>query len=164
MKTILWILALTLLGVCLTAQSDTRQESDPFTKLQKIAVSQLEAKALASPVAVVEVANIPVQAAVVVQSKPVASGGNKDSWLAASGIPQSDWQYVDYIISHESGWNPNAQNPSGAGGLPQALPYSKTGCGWGDAVCQLRWADSYAKASYGSWAGAYSAWQSKNWW
>lgn len=91
--------------------------------------------------------------------------GDKNSWLAASGIVHSDWNYVDYIISRESGWNPNSTNPySGAHGLPQAEPYSKTGCGWTDAVCQLQWANGYATSKYGSWAGAYNFWRQHNYW
>ena len=91
--------------------------------------------------------------------------GTKTDWLLASGIPKSDWQYVDQIIQRESGWNPLAENPSsGAGGLPQALPYSKTGCAWGDAVCQLKWADGYAKGRYGSWSAAHSFWEANHWW
>ena len=105
--------------------------------------------------------------------KPAAFGGpasgliigNKSDWLAGSGIAQSDWGYVDYIIERESKWDPNATNRySGAHGLPQALPYSKTGCGWVDAVCQLRWANGYAVGRYGSWAGAYNYWLSHNYW
>ena len=93
-----------------------------------------------------------------------AAGGKLD-WFRLSGISQADFQYVDYIISHESGWNPYARNASsGAGGLPQALPYSKTGCAWGDAVCQLKWANSYAVSRYGSWARAYKFWVSNRYW
>jgi hypothetical protein len=91
--------------------------------------------------------------------------GTKSDWLAGSGIDQSDWGYVDYIIERESKWDPNATNRfSGAHGLPQALPYSKTGCGWVDAVCQLRWANGYAVGRYGSWAGAYNYWLSHKYW
>lgn len=103
------------------------------------------------------------------QATAVASSivvtGSRTDWLIAAGIPSSDWGYVDYIISHESGWNPNATNvSSGAHGLPQALPYSKTGCGWTDAVCQLQWADRYANGRYGSWAQAYNYWLSHRYW
>ncbi len=81
------------------------------------------------------------------------------------GISDSDYVYVDYIFTHESGWNPDAKNPhSSAEGLPQALPYSKTGCDHGDAKCQIAWSDTYAKASYGSWQGAYNHWRSHGWW
>ena len=107
-----------------------------------------------------EVAQSAPQAA----TEPIYSGSHED-WMAQAGIAQSDWGYVDYIISHESGWNPNATNASsGAHGLPQALPYSKTGCGWSDPVCQLRWANTYAVGRYGSWYGAYAFWLSSHWW
>lgn len=82
-----------------------------------------------------------------------------------SGISPLDFFYVDFIISHESGWNPNAKEPtSKAEGLPQALPYSKTGCTHGDALCQLKWANSYAIGRYGSWEHAYQFWVSHRWW
>lgn len=92
-------------------------------------------------------------------------GGSKNEWLTAAGIPESDWSYVDYIVSHESGWNPNAVNASsGAGGLVQALPCGKVAGGCFDPVSNLKWADGYAKARYGSWAGAYAFWSSNHWW
>lgn len=98
-----------------------------------------------------------------VVAPPVLQG--KDAWLAASNISASNYGYVDYIVSHESGWNPDATEPnSGAHGLPQALPYTKTGCGWSDAVCQLNWANAYALARYGSWASAYSYWVANHNW
>jgi len=98
-------------------------------------------------------------------SPTYTGGGSKNDWLAASGIPQSDWGYVDYIVSHESGWNPNAVNASsGAGGLVQALPCGKVAGGCFDPVSNLKWADSYAKGRYGSWAGAYQFWSSNHWW
>jgi hypothetical protein len=93
---------------------------------------------------------------------PVSSGSHED-WMAAAGIDPSDYGYVDYIISRESGWNPNAYNPSGAEGLPQALPYSKTGCAHGDPICQLVWANSYAQAK-GGWYASYQFWINHHWW
>lgn len=108
---------------------------------------------------------IPPQAVAVSTPSPAPIGGTKESWMAAAGINPADYGHVDYIISRESGWNPNAVNKSsGAGGLPQALPYSKTGCAVGDPICQLRWANSYAVNRYGSWAGAHQFWISRHWW
>lgn len=94
-----------------------------------------------------------------------APSGSHADWMRLAGIPGGDWQYVEYIIAKESGWNPNAINrASGAEGLPQALPYSKTGCAHGDPVCQLKWADSYAKARYGGWDNAKAFWTKNQWW
>lgn len=92
-------------------------------------------------------------------------GGSPEVWMAAAGIAPSDWGYVDFIASRESGWNPNATNPSsGACGLIQANPCSKVpGSGY-DPVDNLRWANGYATGRYGSWAAAYDFWVSNNWW
>lgn len=85
--------------------------------------------------------------------------------MTQAGISQNNWPAVDYIIQHESGWNPEATEPnSGAHGLPQALPYSKTGCGWSDSLCQLQWANDYAVARYGGWWEAQAYWENhRNW-
>lgn len=93
-------------------------------------------------------------------------GGSPAEWMAAAGIPESDWGYVDYVVSRESGWNPNATNSSsGACGLVQALPCSKVPGGNGyDPVANLIWANGYATGRYGSWAGAYNFWVSNHWW
>ncbi|QIM18657.1 transglycosylase SLT domain-containing protein [Leucobacter coleopterorum] len=94
-----------------------------------------------------------------------SGGGSPAEWMAAAGIAESDWGYVDYIASRESGWNPNATNASsGACGLIQALPCSKVpGSGY-DPVDNLRWATGYAVDRYGSWAAAYDFWISNHWW
>ncbi|WP_040165269.1 aggregation-promoting factor C-terminal-like domain-containing protein [Microbacterium gorillae] len=92
-------------------------------------------------------------------------GGAPAEWMAAAGIAQSDWGYVDYIVSHESGWNPNATNSgSGACGLVQALPCSKVEGNGYDPVDNLRWGNGYAVGRYGSWGNAYAFWTANNWW
>lgn len=96
-------------------------------------------------------------------STPRRSGGKYD-WMAAAGIPERDWKYVDYIVSRESGWNPSAVNrSSGACGLVQALPCSKLGSNWRDPVHALRWQHNYVKSRYGGYAGAYSFWTRNHW-
>lgn len=95
--------------------------------------------------------------------------GSKADWMRAAGISDSDFGYVDYIISHESGWNYRAVNrSSGAYGLPQSLPAGKlasAGADWRDnPVTQLRWAHNYAVGRYGSWEAAYRFWTVNRWW
>lgn len=95
--------------------------------------------------------------------------GSKADWMRAAGIADSDFGYVDYIISHESGWNYHAVNrSSGAYGLPQSLPAGKlasAGADWRDnPVTQLRWAHNYAVGRYGSWEAAYHFWTVNHWW
>lgn len=141
-------------------QESTLKEQEAEQLKQRI--QQLEADLQARKAEKLRIASLSQKT---VSASSVSVTGTKADWLAASNIAPSDWGYVDYIISKESGWNPNARNKSsGAGGLPQALPYSKTGCAWGDAVCQLNWANSYAIKRYGSWANAYSFWLSSKWW
>ncbi|MFF1541436.1 transglycosylase SLT domain-containing protein [Microbacterium sp. NPDC058269] len=96
---------------------------------------------------------------------PYTGGGAPAEWMAAAGIAESDWQYVDYVVSRESGWNPNATNKSsGACGLVQALPCSKVPGNGYNPVDNLRWATGYATGRYGSWAGAYNFWVNNHWW
>lgn len=95
--------------------------------------------------------------------------GSKADWMRAAGISDSDFGYVDYIVSHESGWDYHAVNrSSGAYGLPQSLPAGKlasAGADWRDnPVTQLRWANNYAVGRYGSWGGAYRFWVTNHWW
>lgn len=96
---------------------------------------------------------------------PYQGGGAPVDWMNAAGIAESDRQYVDYIVTRESGWNPNATNSSsGACGLVQALPCSKVpGSGY-DPVDNLVWANGYATGRYGSWANAYAFWTANHWW
>ncbi len=91
-------------------------------------------------------------------------GGNPEAWMRAAGIPESEWQYVNFIVERESGWNPSAVNASsGACGLAQALPCSKVPGDWSDPVNSLRWQYGYVQGRYGSYAGAYDFWQANHW-
>jgi len=94
--------------------------------------------------------------------------GDKTAIMAAAGISSDDYGYVNFIVSHESGWRTTASNGSGAYGLCQALPGSKmasAGADWEtNPITQLRWCNGYAIGHYGSWAGAYSFWISHRYW
>jgi hypothetical protein len=93
--------------------------------------------------------------------------GDKTSWMAAAGISEGDYGYVNYVVSHESGWNPASLNGSGCAGLGQACPGSKLAAvcpAWqNDPVCQLRYFTGYA-SRYGGWSGAYNFWVSHHYW
>ncbi|MBX4201456.1 G5 domain-containing protein [Candidatus Saccharibacteria bacterium] len=94
--------------------------------------------------------------------------GDKTSIMAAAGISSADYAYVNFIVSHESGWRPTASNPSGAYGLCQSLPGSKMATAGGDwstnPITQLKWCDSYATRRFGGWGGAYNYWLAhRNW-
>lgn len=103
-----------------------------------------------------------------------SGGGNKETWLRASGIPENQWSYVDSIVSRESGWNPCAYNPgrsdcsanpTSACGLAQSLPcgkQSKYGH-WTDPVANLKWQYEYVTARYGGYPQAVAFWNANHW-
>jgi len=106
---------------------------------------------------------------VVVGSKAVAPTavnitGGKQDWLIAAGIPEQHWGAVDAIVTRESGWNPNAVNPtSGACGLGQQLPCGKWAGAWNDPVAALVAMTGYVNARYGGWDGAVAFWNANHW-
>lgn len=87
-------------------------------------------------------------------------------YMLSNGYTEEDFTATVYIISHESGWRVDAANPSGAYGLPQALPGSKmssSGADWAtNYQTQLRWFWGYCAGRYGSVQGAYSHWLSNH--
>ncbi|MFF7158226.1 transglycosylase SLT domain-containing protein [Streptomyces sp. NPDC008139] len=71
------------------------------------------------------------------------------------------------IVSRESGWNYTATNPSsGAYGLVQSNPGSKMASVASDwrtnPATQIKWGLNYMNSRYGSPCGAWSFWQSHN--
>ena len=132
-----------------------------------------------------------IQTIVTVQAVPeiIAEGqavqipSDKTAVMAEAGISSSDYPYVNYIVSNESGWCPTklqgqigycpgyapSSFPSYLGyGLGQATPGTKMaafGSDWAtNPVTQLRWATSYADGRYGSWEAAYNFWQAHHYW
>jgi hypothetical protein len=90
--------------------------------------------------------------------------GTKYDWLRQAGVPESDWQYADYIVSREASWNPNALNKSsGACSLAQALPCSKIKGDWRDPIVALKWQYQYVTSRYGSYYQAYQFWKVNHW-
>ncbi|WP_242619845.1 lytic transglycosylase domain-containing protein [Actinomadura fibrosa] len=71
------------------------------------------------------------------------------------------------LWNKESHWNTHAANPSGAYGIPQALPGSKmssAGPDWqNNATTQIKWGLGYIKSRYSSPCGAWSHSQSTGW-
>ncbi|WP_425956158.1 G5 domain-containing protein [Xylanimonas sp. McL0601] len=104
-------------------------------------------------------------------SGPTMSGSPRaigQQLAAARGWTGSQWQCLDSLFQRESGWNPNAQNPSsGAYGIPQALPGSKMGSVASDwrtnAATQITWGLNYIAGTYGTPCGAWGHSQSSGW-
>jgi uncharacterized protein YabE (DUF348 family) len=125
-----------------------------------------------------ELGRTAIQTVVVTPPVPqiVAIGKNvnipqdKLSIMQAAGISTGDYQYVDYIVSHEGGWGGATKSNtagSGAYGICQALPGSKmasAGADWAtNPVTQLKWCNGYAQ-KFGGWGGAYNYWVAHHYW
>ena len=103
---------------------------------------------------------------IIARGNIVNVGGNKERLMSQAGIKSSDYGYVNFIVSHESNWNPAARNAGGCLGLGQACPGGKLTniCSLNDPVCQLKYFSGYANGRYGGWGGAYNFWTSHNYW
>jgi hypothetical protein len=81
--------------------------------------------------------------------------------LASFGFnPTTYFGCLKDIWNRESGWRYDAENPSGAYGIPQALPGSKmasAGADWQtDPATQIRWGLGYIKNVYGNPCSAWA--------
>ena len=88
--------------------------------------------------------------------------------LAQYGWGDDQFNCLVSLWNRESGWRVNAGNQSsGAYGIPQALPGSKMaafGSDWQtNPATQIAWGLSYISGRYGTPCGAWSHFQSNNW-
>lgn len=88
--------------------------------------------------------------------------------LPAYGFSQSSqWSCLDSLWQQESGWQYDAQNPSGAYGIPQALPASKMASAGSDYLTdpntQIRWGLGYISQVYGTPCAAWGHEVSYGW-
>jgi resuscitation-promoting factor RpfB len=118
---------------------------------------------------------------IVARGATIDINGDKSAVMAQAGISSSDYAYVNFIISHESGWCatkaqgehycpavPDNQFTSDGYGLCQSTPGSKmatAGADWAtNPITQLHWCSSYADRAYGGWANAYYHWLAHSNW
>jgi hypothetical protein len=87
--------------------------------------------------------------------------------LGSFGWSSSQFSCLDPLWAHESGWSVTAENPSGAYGIPQALPGSKmasAGANWQtSAGTQIKWGLEYIKNTYGSPCAAWAHEEATGW-
>jgi resuscitation-promoting factor RpfB len=90
------------------------------------------------------------------------------SMLEARGWGDDQFSCLVTMWNHESGWRVNAANPSGAYGIPQALPGSKmasAGADWAtNPATQIKWGLEYISSRYGTPCGAWAQWQANGGW
>jgi hypothetical protein len=110
------------------------------------------------------------EGAPVVPSAPPDPGSAESiayNMLPSFGFSTDQFGCLNDIWSRESGWRYDAENASGAYGIPQALPGSKmasAGADWmTDPTTQIRWGIGYIKDVYGSPCQAWVFWQAHGW-
>jgi len=157
--------------------SSIRQQGSPGTQTVTYQINLVNGKE-ASRTELQRITTVNPVTQIVVQGTSL-SGIKGD--MALAGISPSDYQYADYIISHESGWCPtkaqgehycpaipdNSGTPNGYG-LCQSTPGYKmqsAGADWAtNPITQLRWCSGYANSRYGGWYNAYVHWlNNSNW-
>jgi hypothetical protein len=134
------------------AQRIAQEQQAQKVRQQAAQAIQLQVKQTPKPVSVMPVGDIQNYA--------------KDRVCAVFGCEAWDAYY--FIILKESTWNPNAINPtSGAGGLCQALPFTKMATAGADyrtnANTQTEWCLSYIKGRYKTPQQAKEFWVRNNW-
>lgn len=87
---------------------------------------------------------------------------------ARSLLNKEDYEALNFIITHESGWNANNINKkSGASGLCQSLPASKMSVSGKDYKTnyktQINWCILYCNTRYGSIQKAKQFWLKHHW-
>jgi hypothetical protein len=113
---------------------------------------------------------------IVVQSAGAPAVGTPDPGSAqaighelvlARGWGEDQFACLVALFNRESHWNIYAANPSGAYGIPQALPGSKmasAGADWAtNPATQITWGLNYISARYGTPCGAWAHSQSAGW-
>ena len=98
---------------------------------------------------------------------PSSAQGIAYNMLPSFGFSTDQFGCLDDLWNQESGWRYNAENASGAYGIPQALPGSKmasAGSDWQtNPATQIKWGLGYIKSLYGTPCGAWSHEQAYGW-
>ena len=83
-----------------------------------------------------------------------------EAMLGSFGWSSGQFACLDPLWAEESGWSVTAENPSGAYGIPQALPGAKMASAGPDwqtsAATQIKWGLGYIKDTYGSPCAAWA--------
>ncbi len=118
----------------------------PVTRIQKVGTKSVEAAAASSPAAAQALGR---------------------TMAAAKGWGSGQFSCLLSLWTKESGWRVSAANPSGAYGIPQALPGGKmasAGPNWqSNARTQIAWGLGYIARVYGSPCAAWGHSQATNW-
>lgn len=164
----------------------TKQQTDQVTKAvaeaDRIAAEKAKAAAAAKAKAEAEAAAREAAEAEAEADSSASTGGGtpgapanpsaaqaiaRDMMASRYGWGADEFGCLVALWDRESGWNVYASNPSGAYGIPQALPGSKmssAGADWAtNPATQISWGLGYIADRYGSACGAYNTAMSQGW-
>lgn len=154
------------------AQQNTEKVIEQTAALQSAFTAAQEKKAAddAAAAAAAQAQAEAEAAAAALASSNTAEGAKATARaLAADQYGWGDDQFscLSSLWQKESGWNYQAYNPSGATGIPQALPGSKmasAGSDWQtNAATQIAWGLGYISSVYGTPCSAWGHSQAMNW-
>jgi resuscitation-promoting factor RpfB len=98
---------------------------------------------------------------------PSSARGIAYNLLGSYGFSTNQFGCLNDLWTRESNWTYNAENASGAYGIPQALPGSKmasAGPNWQtDPTTQIKWGLGYIKSIYGTPCGAWAHEEADGW-
>lgn len=117
-----------------------------------------------APVAAIVKVGTKAKPAPVINVDPGSAQAIGKQLAAQRGWGDDQFSCLYQLWSNESGWRVNAENPSGAYGIPQALPGDKMaayGSDWQtNPTTQIKWGLAYIADRYGTPCDAWSFWQS----
>jgi hypothetical protein len=146
----------------------------------RTAAAQAQAAADAAKVAADEAARVAAEQAAAAKAQAAAAAARPGQGTSAAAAPAGSYQdyarnkvgagqfgCLENLWGKESGWNPNAQNPSSSAyGIPQLLDSTWAGTGIAKTSDGYRQIDAglvYIDKAYGSPCGAWSHSQSTGW-
>ncbi|ALX66648.1 phospholipase [Microbacterium sp. XT11] len=160
----------TMLLTALSARAERETEAvQQETATLRAALTAAQEKKAADDAAAAAAAQAAEAAAALAAANTVDGAKATARQLAASRYGWGDDQFscLNSLWTKESSWNYQAYNPSGATGIPQALPGSKmasAGADWQtNAATQIAWGLGYISSVYGTPCSAWSHSQATNW-
>lgn len=148
--------------------ADTAELRSALTEAQQKQAEEEAARIAAEQAAAQAAAEQQAAAALAAANTPEGAKASAQQIMSSTyGWGGDQFSCLDSLWNKESGWNYQAYNPSGATGIPQALPGSKmasAGSDWQtNAATQVAWGLGYISSVYGTPCSAWAHSQAMNW-
>ncbi|MEA1262459.1 MULTISPECIES: hypothetical protein [unclassified Microbacterium] len=148
--------------------SDTDELRSALTAAQQKQAEEEAARVAAEQAAAQAAAEQQAAAALAAANTPEGAKAAAQQIMSSTyGWGGDQFSCLNSLWNKESRWNYQAYNPSGATGIPQALPGSKmssAGSDWQtNAATQVAWGLGYISSVYGTPCSAWSHSQAMNW-